>query len=280
MTAIRALAETVRNHRCFSHPIFEHWAEVDPAPTVVGALFHQIQSFCASTRPGGNLPLALERLGLGRESRLLQEIVESEDSHGPGLATMAGYILNRSAGETVCPDLQDQEGVEEKLKECSDELLGNLPGYERSSGLTVQCRQAISVFARRNATDPRSTRRNLGTTLALEIISNRHLIPGEKHALVDSGIYGVTMQDAEMHYLLEHYGECGAEAQHEQNAMSAVEAALDGGSAELIFEGASDFLDSLAALWDVLDATLLHSGFSADVAASPTWDRPRAVSAT
>lgn len=261
MRTIDELAEHIRNHRCYSHPVFEHWAAVNPAPEAVGALFHQIQLFCASTRPGGRFPEALASLGMDTESHLLQEIVESEEDHGPELATMAGYILNRAAGRAVCPRLDDQQAVEGKLKELSDQLLGNLPGYDPESGLTVQAREAIAVFTRRQLTDRETTFRNLGTALALEMISNRQLIPGEKLCLVDSGNYGVDMEDAEMHYLVEHWGELGAEEQHEKNAHEAVGSVLNEETAPLLWEGADDFLNALAALWDVLDASLLQSGY-------------------
>jgi hypothetical protein len=63
-----------------------------------------------------------------------------------------------------------------------------------------------------------------------------------------------------MHYLEEHWGEVGAEAQHEKNAFEAVQSVLNAETAPLIMAGANDFLDTLAGLWDVLDASLLHSG--------------------
>jgi hypothetical protein len=71
------------------------------------------------------------------------------------------------------------------------------------------------------------------------------------------------MDDPEMHYLLEHWGEIGAEQQHEKNAITAVGSVLDDKTEELIVAGAYDFLDSLVALWDVLDAALLESGVDA-----------------
>lgn len=259
--SVAQLVEHIRQSRCFRHPVFEHWAAIKPNPRVLGALFHQIRCFCDSTRPGGNMPEALARHGLSQQSKLLAEIVASEANHGPELATMAGHIINRAAGKTVCADVYDQAAVEAELQRCSDELLGKLPGYDKTSGLTLQCRAARAVFARRLRTDRATTLKNLGTALALELISNRHLIPGEKHALIDSGLYGVTMQEPEMHYLEEHWGEVGAEAQHEKNAFAAVESILDAETAPLLLEGANDFLRALASLWDVLDASLLQSGF-------------------
>ncbi len=268
MTDIHALQAFIRNHRCFSHPIFDHWARTDPAPSVVAALFHQIQMFCASTRPGGSMPQALEELGMAAQRDRLLEIVASEENHGPELATMAAYLVNRKASTVVFDDIHDTAEVENGLKLLSDGVLGRLPGYDHASGLTTQTRNAIAVMRRRERTDRETTLRNLGTTVALEMISNRHLIPGEKRCLVDSGIYGVSLEEPEMHYLLEHWGECGAEEQHEQHALEAVAEILDAETAPLVHEGARDFLDSLAALWDVLDASLLQSGQAAQTAPS------------
>jgi hypothetical protein len=259
-SSVAKIADHIRNHRCFSHPIFENWAEVRPSAETVGALFHQIQCFCASTRPGGRFPEALAGLGLDQQSHLLQEIVESEENHGPELATMAGFIMNRAAGTEVCNDLYDQTAVESVLRDCSDHILGNLPGYDLETGLALQTRRAIAVFARRNNTDPETTYRNLGTAVALEMISNRQLIPGEKHCLVDSGIYDADIDQPEMHYLLEHWGEAGAEIQHEKNAFEALESIVDKQTLPVILAGVDDFLNALVGLWDLLDSALLGSG--------------------
>ena len=257
---IEEIVAYVKNHRCFTHPIFNHWVQVRPGPESVGALFHQIQCFCASTRPGWNFAEALKDHGMDHQGDLVQAIVDSEEDHGPELATMAGHILNRTAKSPVCADLYDQKSVEAKLRQFSDKLLGSLPGYDKKTGLTVQARKAINVFERRKLTDRDSTIRNLGTALALEMISNQQLIPGEKNALVDSGIYNTTLEEPEMHYLLEHWGEIGAEQQHEKNAIEAVAAVLNDKTEALIFAGIDDFLDSLVNLWDVLDSALLGSG--------------------
>ncbi|MFJ1561503.1 hypothetical protein [Streptomyces mirabilis] len=266
--AIEDLISRVRGHRCYNHPIFDHWAEVRPESVVVGALFHQIRSFCDATRPGGKFPQALAMHKFSEESALLQEIIESEENHGPELATMAGYIVNRAAGHVVFGDLYDQELVERGLKEFSDQLLKSLPGYDPRTGLLAQTRRARAVFDGRQQADRESTLRNLGTALALEMVSNRHLIPGEKTALVDAGIYDASLEDGEMHYLLEHWGEIGAEQQHEKNAIAAVGSVLNEDTEALVLEGLDGFLDALVALWDVLDSALLASGRPATELAS------------
>ena len=266
MSPMERLVADIRQHRCYTHPIFENWAANRPAPDVIAALFHQIQKFCASTRPGWDFPDALAKHGLLGESELLQEIVESEADHGPELARMAGFIVNKAAGETVYPDVYDQADVEARLKAQSDRFLGDLPGYTPDAGLTVQARRAIAVFDRRKASDLDATYRNLGTALALEMISNNHLIPGEKNCLVDSGAYGASIDQPEMHYLLEHWGEVGAEQQHEKNAVAAVGAVLDEHTEPLIRQGAMEFLDALANLWDLLDSALLQSGHTRELA--------------
>lgn len=254
------IVANVKAHRCYSHAVFQHWSAKAPSTETIGALFHQIRNFCDSTRPGHNLPVALQQLGLITGSDKLQEIVESEENHGPQLATMAGHIMNRSAGRMVCPNVFDQAAVESTLKECSDKLLGALPGYDRTTGLMPQTKKAIAVFDARRNTDEQSVYRSLGTTLALEIISHRQLIPGEKHCLVDSGLYDATLEEPEMFYLKEHFGETGAEAMHEQFAIEALVSVLQPSNMALVQQGADDFLDSLAATWDVLDAALLESG--------------------
>jgi hypothetical protein len=180
---------------------------------------------------------------------------------------MAGHIVNRAAGTMVLQNLYDQQAVEGKLKEFSDAILGSLPGYDRGTGLTTQAREAIAVFRRRSLSDKDNTYRNLGSALALEMISNRQLIPGEKHCLIDSGAYQATLNEAEMHYLLEHWGEVGAEQQHEKNAVQAVSAIQEERPQRLIKEGADDFLNSLCALWDLLDTSLLQSGYRGRLAA-------------
>ncbi len=259
--ATSALLERIRAHRIFQHPMFAHWSQRAPEPKTLGAMFHQIQMFCASTRPGLAFPGALGDLGLTRQRELLQEIVESEAGHGAELARMAGFLVNQVAGtgpDRV--DVRSQASIEADLKRYSDQLLGGLPGYDFTKGLAVQTRRAIEVFERRSAHDAATTIRNLGTALALEIVSNRHLIPGEKAAIVDSGNYGAGLGSPELHYLEEHWGECGAEQHHEMNVIVAVDAALDADTAALIDEGALDFLDSLAGVWDLIDAALLVSG--------------------
>lgn len=56
MTTTDALIDRIKTHRVFDHPLYEHWAAAPPSAEVSGALFHQVQSFCASTRPGGEFP--------------------------------------------------------------------------------------------------------------------------------------------------------------------------------------------------------------------------------
>jgi hypothetical protein len=114
------------------------------------------------------------------------------------------------------------------------------------------------VFDRRKCTDRKSTLYNLGVALALEITSNHHLIPGEKDCLVDSGLYGARMSEPQMHYLEEHWGELGAESQHEKNAIAAVLSVLTAETEPIILEGISDFLDSLVHLLHALDSALLN----------------------
>lgn len=260
-TTIDQLLSRIESHRCFTHPLFQNWAKVNPDVETVATLFQQIQLFCSSTRPGGNYLEAMKVHGLVKENHLQQAIVESEENHGPELATMAGYVINKKANKTIFPDLYDQEAIENKLKEYSNNILGNLPGYNKNTSLALQTQKAIDVLNRRQATDYETTIKNIGTTLALEKISNRQLIPGEKHCLVDANLYNLDINDPEMHYMLEHWGEIGAEQEHEKCAVEMVESVLNEKTEALIIEGIDDFLNALASVWDLLDSALLQSGY-------------------
>lgn len=264
--SVESLVNYIKSHRCYSHPIFENWAKANPSKEVVAALFHQIRSFCDATRPAHKFAEALVGCGLDTASGLVQEIVDSEENHGPELIAMAGHVVN-SMGETPeCADVNNQERVEAYLKAQSDKLLGDLPGYDHDSGLLVQTRTARAVFDGRKSLDKDITIKNLGVTLALEIISHNHLIPGEKHCLIDSGLYNISLSDAPMHYLEEHYGETGAECMHEQAAHDALAAVMTEDNKAVMFAGAQEFLDSLVSVWDALDSALLGSGYLAKAA--------------
>ncbi|MDP2374361.1 hypothetical protein [Reyranella sp.] len=257
--SIDLLVKRIKVDRCFSHPIFDNWAMSNPDPLTIAALFHQLQLFCSSTRQGWHFPTALKDLGLSVQGKLMTEIVDSESNHGSALAMMAGHIVNRSARRTICPNIGDQKAVERQLKEFSDSIFANSPGYNRDTGLTGQARQAVAVFERRKLSDRRSTYKNLGTTLALELVANQILIPGMKVCLVDSSLYGVTLDEPEMHYLLEHWGEIGAEQQHERKAVAAVATALNESTQADIVAGIDEFLVSLVRLLDVMNEALRAS---------------------
>jgi hypothetical protein len=190
-------------------------------------------------------------------TRTLRAIVASEENHGPHLATMAGFLMNRASGRTVHPDLADQAAVEGILKACSDHFFGGLPGYDSETGLSKQNRRVNRVYARRKLTDRHATLLNIGTLLATEIIAAGHVFPGELKCLYESGYYGVRMQDPEMEYLFEHAGSEGAEAWHAETAIEAVGPVLTEETEPIIRAGAMEILDALADMWDLLDAGLL-----------------------
>jgi len=253
------LVNHIRNHRCYNHPLFHHWAEARPDAETVGALFHHIQRLCSCTRPALEFESALSRIGLDEECEILASIVKSEADHGPQLATMAAHTVNQRSGTLLFSSLTDQRAVEAQLAEYSQRKLGALPGYRAATSSLPEDRRVWEVFGRRAKDDPESTYRNIGTLLAIELLANGHIIPGEVHCLVDAGSYGVTIEDPEMEYLKEHAGEAGAENWYEREAIRAVEGVLSPSNEELILQGANDCLDSIAALWDVLDENLLGS---------------------
>lgn len=253
---INPLVGDIRAHRCYNHPIFKNWVRARPDPETIGAFFHHMEGLCTASRPGWNFAEGLSRLSLTAEQQILRDIVASEEDHGPHLVTMAAFLINRAAGRSVCPDLYNQSAVEERLKACSRRLLSSLPGYDYASGRLEQDRRIQRVFERRKLTDRAATYRNIGTLLAVEMIADGHVFPGEVHCLFDSGLYGARREDPEMHYLFEHAGAEGAEVWHAQTAIQAAAAVVDAETEPLIREGAGECLDAIADLWDLLDAQL------------------------
>ncbi|OHX10314.1 hypothetical protein [Chromobacterium sphagni] len=259
VTTTEQLGRIVQEHRAYTHPIFQHWSHAAPNAEECAALLHQILTLCAATRPGQAFPTALEAIGLVRQAQLMDEIALSRQGNGAELARMAGHIVNRSGMHAKFADIEDQQQLEAGLRDASNRLLGDQPGYEHATGLMQQTRRAMAAFQRRARSDFDSSMRNLGTAFALEIIFNRSLIPGAKQALVDAGHYGVKLDDPEMRYLRNHWKEGGGESRDEHCAREALAATLTATTAPLILEGMLDFLDSLAELWDALDQSLLHS---------------------
>jgi hypothetical protein len=249
------LVARVRAHRCYHHPMFEHWLESPPSWQVIAAFFHHMQNTCGASRPGWSFEEGLA--GLGADTRTLRDIVASEENHGPHLATMAGFLINRAAGRTICPDLYDQEAVEAVLLTCSRRFFRALPGYDADAGLLRQDRRVAEIYGRRKLTDRDSTYRNIGTLVATEMIASGHVFPGELRCLYESGLYGARREDVEMEYLFEHAGPAGAEAWHADTAIAATREVLSAENCDLVTEGADDILEALAAMWDILDAALL-----------------------
>lgn len=105
MLTVKDIIRQIESHPVYAHPMWEHWASAKLTAPRLGALFHQIQNFCASTRPGLAFPGGLAALGLNRQSELMSEIVASESGHGADLATMpaiSSTLLGNARCSTTC----------------------------------------------------------------------------------------------------------------------------------------------------------------------------------
>ena len=280
---IQTLVDRIRSHRCYHHPMFEHWVKVKPSWEAIGAFYHHMQCTCSASRPGWNFERGL--MMLGAQTKTLRDIVASEENHGPHLATMTGFLMNRAAGRIICPDLHDQAAIEAVMRDCSRRYFGNLPGYDWETGRMKQDRRVAMVYGRRKAIDLDSTYRNIGTLIATEINASGHVFPGELESLFESGYYGVKRDDPEMEYLFEHAGSEGAEAWHAETAIAATAEVLNRENEALIREGADEILDALAEMWDVLDTALLIPDYAGEaglgsedlIVSSAAFQQPAAI---
>ncbi len=199
----------LNTHPVFEHPIYKQIAYQKLDQESMKSFWRHMGKYCALTRPGHNFIPSLRTAGLTQTADNMESIIASEAGHGKELETMAQYLI----GKTItCSQLK-------KVFK-----LDTIPSLQEME----------QIFAVRKSLDPKNIPYNLGVTLALEILANQNIIPGEVEAFVDCGHYQVSLTDPETHYLAEHAGEAGAEAHHEKLITEAITQLKD---AEHIIQG-------------------------------------------
>ena len=248
--------ETVA-HRAFSHPVFAHWAERKPGYATAGAVLRQIGEFCAATRPCGMIPAGLRELQLGTEARIVEEISTSEDGHTIAFQRMAGYLLRETDAEGGMRIEEDPRHIDRGLIWLSGAKLGSEPDFDRETGLLSETRALTSsIRSSRAILEEITVARNVGAMAVIEMLANRHIIPGMVAAFLDSGHYRARIEHSDMGYLAEHAGEDGAELQHETDILRVVAATLASRCGWAVFQGSRSLLPKIATFYDALDDAL------------------------
>ncbi|MBP7057017.1 hypothetical protein KBB08_00830 [Candidatus Gracilibacteria bacterium] len=208
-------------HPVFDHPIYETIAKTPLYRDQMLLYWQGMGSYCAPTREGHALPQVLAKAGMVDASQLVASIFASEAGHETELEITARYLAEQCRTR--------EQIVRAKIK---------------------SLRHLRAIFDERKSTNPRTISHNLGVLLGIEKLANRNIIPGEVAAFISSGHYGCHLNTPEMHYLAEHYGELGAEEDHERKIVAVVaklpedREAIEAGEAT-IYEATQAYYDEM-----------------------------------
>jgi hypothetical protein len=208
-------------HPVFDHPIYKTIAKTPLYRDQMMLYWQGMGSYCAPTREGHALPQTLAKADMVAASQLVASIFASEAGHDIELAITAKYLAERCR---------------------------NREQITRTDITSLKLLRTI--FDQRRSTNPRTIPHNLGILLGIEKLANRNIIPGEVAAFITSGHYDCTLKTPEMRYLADHYGELGAEEDHEQKIVAVVsqlpeESAAISAGETTIYEATQAYYDEM-----------------------------------
>lgn len=258
IVSIEQLDWIVQQHPAMSHTVFDTWAARKPGLATLGATLYQIGAFCDATRTCGSMAEGLTALGQDAAPQLLREIEESERGHENRFLEMARRLLIETEPEQArYLPLNDLSSTHELLRQLSVRRLNNVPGVHHKAGLLVQTVRSQLHFRQRADTRREMVAYNVGGMLAVEMLANRHIIPGEIRAIAYSDHYDVDLDQPDLAYLAEHAGENGAEAQHEKAIRKITADLLEHDNlAAFVGNGAQITCDIVGEFYDVLETVL------------------------
>ncbi len=252
-SSMKKYSSVIEDHSVFKNDFFEVWSKQPPRTGLAAALLFQIQAFCAATRKDGQLVKALQGIDKAA-SESVSVIIASEQGHGIALSVMCGFILSCTPGnQGTIPD-QVKE-IDKFLREKSIEELG--------VELLSETRELIKLFEPIKHTNRSEIMSALGVRLAVEILANRQIIPGELQAFIDSKKYvlkgkPIELTSPKMNYLREHAGEYGAEQEHEKKMFSVLLAAVEETDLPVVVNGSIQMCDALEKLYNKMKAHLVE----------------------
>lgn len=214
-----SLLLTISLHKAFNHPIFEMMLKKKPTHEQLRKYLWYMGKFCETSRSARNMVSSLRQLGLEKQAKLIEEIDESEKGHGPQFDMMSTRLLDRPLNGVFKPE----------------HALSRME----------------SIFDRRRNKNRFFVEFSLGVYAGVEIMANRHIIPGEMAIFIKSGHYDVTLDEPAMAYLREHAGDSGAEASHERRILEVLKD-LPVTAEKNVIMGTAHFMDGLNQFYDML----------------------------
>jgi len=216
---VEPLVARIEAHPVNSHPVFDTLAKGRPPPEQLEAWLRHMAWFCVLAREVFSMPSNLRYHSLDQIAEVIEKVKANEEQHGVLYEDMAAKILGRP------PKFHEtRTQAMEKMRE---------------------------IFVARDYDDYECVFRSLGAYLALDVMTDHHIIPGQIKAFVKSRKYG--MQLSELEYLRKHYAEYSAAAVHGLKLRSALMIVPHSVNAYTQVElGAIEFLDTLQLLYDEL----------------------------
>lgn len=237
--------DRIEGHGVLAHQLFQRMANKRLGAAQLAAFLHQMGFFCTASRPCHDLPGALRAAGYAHEAGHVQAIADSEAEHREKFAVMAVYLVNKAAGSAIIPERGELASMEDALRGQAAKLVCK-PG-----ALLPETLEASAVFDVRREHGDAAVARAVGVGLAIEVLAHRSIVPGEVLAFVESGFYGVTLDDPSLGYLKEHAGEEGAEAWHAEFMERVCAGPLCRSSRE-VYAGIDLMCDKMQAWYDAL----------------------------
>jgi hypothetical protein len=213
--------EAIEAHRALRHPLFQEMAKHKLSLKYRELFFREMGEFCRASRDFGVLADHLDRWnikGNAEAAQAVREIAKSEEDHAAEFEAMAKHL-------TENPEFSATDG---ERFQATERAAGHFSTRRSESRLLVDA--------------------SLGALIAVELLTHRHIIPGEITAFVTSGHYGVSLDDPGMQYLKNHAGDLRAESKHEELVLTRV-ANLE---TNIFSFGATEFLDDVATWYDIL----------------------------
>jgi hypothetical protein len=221
---VEPLVALIEAHPVNRHQVFEVLAKERPPPEKLEAWLRHMAWFCVLARDVFSMPSNLRYHELDETAKIIEKVQENERQHGELYATMAHKLLGRPA----------------KLHET------RTPAIEKMKG----------IFVNRDYDDFECVYKALGAYLALDVMTDHHIVPEQIKAFVMSRKYGLSL--SELEYLRKHYAEYSAATVHGLKLRSAIMIVPHKHNAYThVEQGVEEFMDALHLFYDELTDILV-----------------------
>jgi hypothetical protein len=221
---VEPLVALIEEHPVNRHLVFILLAQGRPPPEKLEAWLCHVAHFCALARNVFSMPSNLRYHELDEIALVIEKVRENERQHGALYQDMAKRLLGKPVifRETITPAIQQME----------------------------------AIFVNRDYEDHACVYKSLGAYLALDVMTDHHIIPGQINAFVKSKKYGVRL--SELEYLRKHYAEYSAAAVHGLKLRSALMIVPHSDNAFThVKQGTKEFMDALQLFYDELVAIIV-----------------------